>query len=494
LAAIAHSELAATTNRSRGWSDLPLRTKGVIVLTIPLIALFASLFTILALTAADERVDGWAARSFQTRLELQSLIGSLWEADAASRAYLQTNNPALLSTTAAAETRASQVLARVASLVPGNELQELTARELGELRAMRSRGAVPRGTTMNEIRAVADRLSAREEAVLTIGMERLRTQRARFRVILMAVALIGPLGGLLGNVLLAATVVQRVRRLIRNAHLLSQGHPIESLPPAGDEIGALASEIEEAAGLLFHREQQLRESEQRFRDLFDSAPFPYHEAGRDGIIQRVNQAECRLLGYAPGEIVNRPVWEFVAPEQREETREAVLQKAMAGQDGPPFERTFVRKDGGRLPLEVHEKLIRDDRGEVIGVRRSLIDVGPRRLAAVNQMPRPEPAVRAVLVALDEPADAQWIRRLLLASGHRAEVALNPREVVAKCRERAYGAVVVSDGSTLPDQIHNTLFNRVTPVLAATMPVNSDELVGELAKVGMRPRFSMRLRA
>ena len=40
------------------------------------------------------------------------------------------------------------------------------------------------------------------------------------------------------------------------------------------------------------------------------------QAGRDGVIQTVNEAECDLLGYNAGEIVGRAAWDFVAPEER----------------------------------------------------------------------------------------------------------------------------------------------------------------------------------
>src|ERR1035441_9648973 len=41
---------------------------------------------------------------------------------------------------------------------------------------------------------------------------------------------------------------------------------------------------------------QLIESEQRFRDLFEQGPVAYHELDQEGIVRRVNQAECELLG------------------------------------------------------------------------------------------------------------------------------------------------------------------------------------------------------
>src|SRR5260370_21168284 len=73
-------------------------------------------------------------------------------------------------------------------------------------------------------------------------------------------------------------------------------------------------------------EGRLRHDEEQFRLLFEQAPVAYHEIDRRGIIQRVNQAECHLLGYRADEIVGHAAWEFVAPEEQAKSREAVRRK------------------------------------------------------------------------------------------------------------------------------------------------------------------------
>ena len=119
--------------------------------------------------------------------------------------------------------------------------------------------------------------------------------------------------------------------------------------------------------------ERLKESQNRFRTLFEEAPIAYHEIDRGGVVRRVNRAECELLGYSARQILNHKVWELVAPEQRELSREAVRQKLLGQLTLAPFHREYVRGDGTRLTVEVHEKLIRDSRGEVIGIRSALLD-------------------------------------------------------------------------------------------------------------------------
>ncbi|MGA2195620.1 MAG: PAS domain S-box protein, partial [Bryobacteraceae bacterium] len=52
-------------------------------------------------------------------------------------------------------------------------------------------------------------------------------------------------------------------------------------------------------------EEALRESEDKFRALFDDAPVAYHELDMDGVMHRVNRAECALLGYEAAEMLGR---------------------------------------------------------------------------------------------------------------------------------------------------------------------------------------------
>ncbi|HYM09876.1 MAG TPA: two-component regulator propeller domain-containing protein [Bryobacterales bacterium] len=127
-------------------------------------------------------------------------------------------------------------------------------------------------------------------------------------------------------------------------------------------------------------EQALRENEERFRDLFEGAPVAYHEIDQDGVVERVNRAECNLLGLEAPQILGRPIWEFVAPEQREIARQAVLEKVSGRRALAPFQREYVRSDGARLTLEIYENLIRDAAGAIAGVRTAMLDITDRQRA------------------------------------------------------------------------------------------------------------------
>ena len=59
-----------------------------------------------------------------------------------------------------------------------------------------------------------------------------------------------------------------------------------------------------------------------------------------------------------------------------------MRRIQSGQEAGPFECEYVLDDGTHLTVEIRENLIRNDRGEVTGMIRSLLDVTERNLAAV----------------------------------------------------------------------------------------------------------------
>jgi PAS domain S-box-containing protein len=136
-------------------------------------------------------------------------------------------------------------------------------------------------------------------------------------------------------------------------------------------------------------EEALLESEAKFRALFDCAPMAYHELDMDGVVRRVNRAECALLGYEAGEMLGRPVWEFVVEAEREASRESLRLRLSGEQTLEPYQRRYLRRDGGRVWVEIHDSLVRNAAGETTGIRAALLDITERRRTEINRHMREE---------------------------------------------------------------------------------------------------------
>ncbi len=117
-------------------------------------------------------------------------------------------------------------------------------------------------------------------------------------------------------------------------------------PLASPESEAPESEAFEVAA------SELAASEARFRAIFEAAPVAI-SISREGILLYVNRASIELLGCRnAGEMIGRPVSEFVAPTDRESMLERIAARA-AGQNVPlAYEALALRGDGKSLPLRV----------------------------------------------------------------------------------------------------------------------------------------------
>ncbi len=136
-----------------------------------------------------------------------------------------------------------------------------------------------------------------------------------------------------------------------------------------------------ANALLFAKqkrtEEALRESESKFRDLFDHAPLGYHEYNLEGRITTVNHTDLEMLGYTAEELIGRPIWELTADQDL--VRERVLSK-LAGTRAPrkEVEGAYRRKDGTTFPVLFEDRLILDEKGCIKGIRCMIQDISERK--------------------------------------------------------------------------------------------------------------------
>ncbi len=162
----------------------------------------------------------------------------------------------------------------------------------------------------------------------------------------------------------------------------------ENLPPQplpvtrNDEIGMLIEGFNRLLKVLSEREELLKESENHFRDIFDEAPIGYYEFDSEGRIVSVNRAELEILGYTREEMLGRYVWEFL--EDIEFCRKSVLSK-LAGHSNSvqttDFERNYLKKDGTPVQLLIKDKILRDNKGKITGIRSTAMDITDRKLVS-----------------------------------------------------------------------------------------------------------------
>ncbi|MCB2188698.1 MAG: PAS domain S-box protein [Deltaproteobacteria bacterium] len=109
-------------------------------------------------------------------------------------------------------------------------------------------------------------------------------------------------------------------------------------------LQARVRELETELARKARLETALKESEDRFRLLYERAPLSYQSLDQDGNFLAVNQAWLDCLGYTAEEVLGRNFAEFLLPEWQEHFRENFPRfKAMGEVLGVEFE--MRKKDG-----------------------------------------------------------------------------------------------------------------------------------------------------
>jgi PAS domain S-box-containing protein len=103
-------------------------------------------------------------------------------------------------------------------------------------------------------------------------------------------------------------------------------------------------------------EEKLRKSEEKYRDLIEISPDAIYVIDANGICVLGNRAGAELAGIPQDQLVGTPVTETYLPEERDLFRERL--EKLKTERTVRFERTFVRKNGEIVPVEVSVSGIR----------------------------------------------------------------------------------------------------------------------------------------
>jgi diguanylate cyclase (GGDEF)-like protein/PAS domain S-box-containing protein len=124
-------------------------------------------------------------------------------------------------------------------------------------------------------------------------------------------------------------------------------------------------------------EEELRRSEERYRELFENANDLVYTHDLDGRITSMNMAAERLSGYSREELLGTQIQQLLAPEHLERARDAMERKLRGEVTATFYEVDLVAKDGRRIPLELSTRVIFRD-GKPAGVQGIGRDVAERK--------------------------------------------------------------------------------------------------------------------
>jgi len=126
-------------------------------------------------------------------------------------------------------------------------------------------------------------------------------------------------------------------------------------------------------------EESARDSEEKYRSIFENAIEGIFQTGVDGRFITVNPALSRILGYAsPEELLDfapdRTRWLYLDPARSVAFREAIEAQGRV----QAFESQMRRKDGKVIWISENARALRGKAGELIGYEGTLAEITPRK--------------------------------------------------------------------------------------------------------------------
>ena len=153
-----------------------------------------------------------------------------------------------------------------------------------------------------------------------------------------------------------------------------------TLEAAPEEFLTLTRAFHDMAAALSLNQRTLRESEDRFRRLFEDAPEAYYLNDAEGRFLDGNKKAEELLGYARHELIGASFLELdlLAEDELPKAVDRLVEN-LGGQATGPDEFTLKRKDGSYVITEISTiPIVIGDKQIVLGVAR---DITERKRAA-----------------------------------------------------------------------------------------------------------------
>ncbi len=124
--------------------------------------------------------------------------------------------------------------------------------------------------------------------------------------------------------------------------------------------------------------EQVRESEQRYADLYEHSPDMYHSVNRNGTVVSCNETESLLLGLPKQKIIGRPLLDLYPESQREQVAANLDKIFSLGMELKGVEEQIRRRDGTLIDVSVNTSLILDTDGRPMISRMVLRDITEKK--------------------------------------------------------------------------------------------------------------------
>ena len=130
-----------------------------------------------------------------------------------------------------------------------------------------------------------------------------------------------------------------------------------------------------------------RETETRFRTLFEQAQAGMAFTSLDGHITTVNPAFCELVGYSDAELRTLSLLDITHPDDVAAFHDAMQAMLTGGEEGRRIEKRYTRQDGEHVWVDLTMRLVRDQYDRPKYFQTVAVDIRDRKRSEVLRAAR-----------------------------------------------------------------------------------------------------------
>ncbi len=131
---------------------------------------------------------------------------------------------------------------------------------------------------------------------------------------------------------------------------------------------------------LMVAEEEIRKRDTKLRILVEASANVIWEVDLSGNLTFVSPQIKDLIGYAPEEMVGRPIYDFIPPEDLGSITDIFGTHIREKTTSHPFNIRVQHRDGHNIELEIRPVVLFDDSGEIMGVGGIALDITGRKKA------------------------------------------------------------------------------------------------------------------
>ena len=127
-------------------------------------------------------------------------------------------------------------------------------------------------------------------------------------------------------------------------------------------------------------EAALRDSQLRFRALYNTSPLAFILWNREGSVTEWNRRAEKMFGWHSEEVIGKPVHRLLLPTEQHAAFTEVVRAVMRGGGDGIFTGPALRKDGFLLECNWYNVALRGSNGKLLGILSLVLDITDERLA------------------------------------------------------------------------------------------------------------------